>query len=85
MKKIFALSAVTLMLAVQPAFSACEITQGGKASSFDGKSIPSGVQVEKKSLVQLSKEHGNLKVMEQMYSGAITVCTDCKDNFIACK
>lgn len=82
MKTKMTLAILAVLCIASHAQAACEVTKGGAKSPFDGKL--SGLEVEKKSLPALNKEFPQLKVMEQMFSGALKTCTDCTDNYVKC-
>lgn len=78
------LSTAVILLSAGVVNAACELSEDGKTSPFDGKSL-SGVQVDKASLVNLNKEHPGLNAIEKSFKGELQTCTNCTGKFIVCK
>jgi hypothetical protein len=80
MKKIIALLLVSFTTL---SFGKCVVVDGATQTEFSGTSL-AGIQVEKKSLTALEKAFPNLKAKEKMFSGEVTVCTDCTSKHVKC-
>lgn len=81
MKKI--LLAFLVLTVSSLSYGKCYEVDGSKKSEFNGKNL-SGFQIEKKSLNKLESAFPDLKAKEKMFSGEITVCTDCSSKHIIC-
>jgi hypothetical protein len=65
------------------AHAKCFEIDGANKKDFDGKNL-AGFQIEKKSLSKLDSIFPDLKAKEKMFSGEVTVCTDCTTKHIKC-
>ena len=76
--------ATLFVLRSMSSFAGCNVVDGDKTASFDGKSID-GLVVEKKSLLLLNKEFPMLNIVEKIFKGEAQTCTSCSDKkHIAC-
>ena len=65
-------------------FGKCFVIDGATKTDFSGASL-AGLQVEKKSLTALEAAFPTLKAKEKMFSGEVTVCTDCTAKHVKCE
>ena len=82
MKKIMT---CLLMISISSlSFGKCFVIDGTTKTDFSGAGL-TGLQIEKKSLSALETAFPNLKAKEKMFSGEVTVCTECTAKHVKCE
>ena len=80
-KMIFCLLLVTIS---SLGHAKCFVVDGASKTEFTGASL-AGLQVEKKSLSVIESTFPTLKAKEKMFSGEVTVCTECTSKHVKCE
>lgn len=82
MKKL--IFAHCLLLLTSGAFAACNFHKRTLKVEFNGELSP-GTMIEKKSLEKVDAAFPTLKLKEKVYSGEVSLCSECVGAYVTCE